>query len=120
MRLSRRNIEVNLEINDDFTVRLKATGDSEDVEEVVKMVMDKTDQARLRRRFLKWAHPLVFTVAVLSILGMAAHFLNLWEFNVRFLVSMGTWTLGTILWIYFSIIRDVFGIKEGIHRPPKL
>ena len=84
------------------------------------MVMDEADRARLRHRFLNWAHGVVFTVAGLSILGMAAHFLNLREFNVRFLATMGGWTLGTIIWIYFTIIRHVFGIKERIRRPPQL
>ena len=81
--------------------------------------MKEAERARLRRQFFSAAHWVVFGVAALSIAGMVAHFLNIWTFDTTFLVGMGSWTVGTIIYLYFVIIKDVFGLDTRIPKPPK-
>lgn len=114
---------LKIETGEDFRCRIHMTGSARNVKEVAKelipSIMREIEQARYRKRFFSAAHLIVFSVAGLSVLGMVAHFLNLRQFNTLFLVGMGAWTVGSIIYLYLVIIRDVFGVKANIREPPR-
>jgi hypothetical protein len=122
------DVEITIDIDEDFSTRIRIVGRPEDVIRVTENgvvakltegSMQSSERARMRRQFFGAAHVVVFTVAFLSIAGMVAHFLNIRHFDTTFLASMGAWTLGTIIYVYFVIVKDVFGLKTNIPRPPK-
>lgn len=110
-------VEIDLEIDEDFRVRIRTESPREAIE-VVNAMMKEAERRRMRRTFFAAAHVVVFGVAALSVAGMVAHVLNLRPMNVPFLAGMGAWTVGTVIYLYFVIIRDVFGLTVKVPPPP--
>lgn len=88
--------------------------------ELVTNMMDKAERARNRRRFVAAAHVVVFGVAALSIVGLSLDFANVRDFNTAGLFTMGGWVLGSIIYFYLAIIKDAFGLKVTVPKPPAL
>lgn len=116
--MAKGKVEVEIDLDEDFRARI-ITDSPQDAIEVASALMKEAERARFRGKFFSAAHWVVFAVAGLSIAGMVAHFLNIREFNMTFLVGMGSWTVGTIIYLYFVIIKDVFHLDTQIPKPPK-
>lgn len=82
--------------------------------------MKEVERARIRKRFVAAAHVVVFGVAALSIVGLVLDFANVRDFNTTALFTMGGWVLGSIIYFYLAIIKDVFGLKVTVPKPPTL
>jgi hypothetical protein len=116
-------VVVDIEIAEDFSARYSIRGSPEAVIKVAEAIVPKLDpkeqyREQYRRKFFAAAHIFVFGVAVLSVAGMVAHFLDLRKFNLMFLTGMGVWTVGSIIWLYLAIIKDVFGVRVPLRPPP--
>ena len=120
-------IEVEVEFSGDIRQRVRMEGPPEQVLkvapaafELVRDMMNEVERARIRKRFVAAAHVVVFGVAALSIVGLALDFANVRDFNTAGLFTMGGWVLGSIIYFYLAIIKDVFGLKVTIPKPPTL
>jgi hypothetical protein len=120
-------IEVEVEFSGDIRQRVRMEGPPEQVLkvapvafELVRDMMNEGERARIRKRFVAAAHVVVFGVAALSIVGLALDFANVRDFNTAGLFSMGVWVLGSIIYFYLAIIKDVFGLKVTVPKPPTL
>lgn len=80
--------------------------------------MKEAERARIRRRFMAAAHVVVFAMAALSILGLSLDFANIRDFNTAALLIMGGWILGSVVYFYLAIIKDAFGLKVQVPKPP--
>lgn len=120
-------IEVEVEFSGDIRQRVRVEGSPEHVLkvapaafELVRNMMDKGERARIRKRFVAAAHFVVFGVAALSVVGLALDFANVRDFNTVGLFTMGAWVLGSIIYFYLAIIKDAFGLKVTVPKPPTL
>jgi hypothetical protein len=120
-------IDVEVEFSGDLRQRVRMEGPPEQVLkiapaafELVIDMMKEVERARIRRRFVAAAHVVVFGVAALSIVGLALDFANVRNFNTGALFTMGAWVLGSIIYFYLAIIKDAFGLKVTVPRPPTL
>ena len=75
-------------------------------------------QEQFKRTFFYTAHIFVFALAALSVTGMVLDYLNYRKFNLFFLTGMGAWTVVSIAWLYFAIIKDIFNVKVPLPKPP--
>ena len=123
----RVEIEVEVEFSGDIRQRVRIVGTPEQVLKVapasMKLLRDtvkEAERARIRKRFVGAAHIVVFGVAALSIIGLALDFANIRDFNTTALFTMGGWVLGSIIYFYLAIIKDVFGLKITVPKPPTL
>ena len=88
--------------------------------ELLRDTVNQAERARIRKRFISAAHIVVFGVAALSIIGLALDFANVRDFNTTALFTMGGWVLSSIIYFYLAIIKDVFGLKITVPKPPTL
>jgi hypothetical protein len=119
--------KVEIEYSGDIRQRVVVDGSPEQVLKVgpavvqlVRDTMKEVERARIRRRFAIAAHVLVFGVAALSIVGLVLDFVNFRDFNTGPLFAMGGWVVGGIIYFYLAIIKDVFGLKVSVPKPPTL
>ena len=120
-------VEVEVESGDDYRQRVRITGTPEQVLKVVpaslklmRGTMKEGERARIRKRFVAAAHVVVFGVAALSVIGLALDFANFRDFNTGALFAMGGWVLSSIIYFYLAIIKDAFGLKITVPKPPTL
>ncbi len=120
-------VEVEIEFSGDLRPRVRLKGPPEKVLKVVpaavqlmRDAMKEVERTRIRKRFVAAAHVVVFGLAALSIIGLALDFANVRDFNTAALFTMGGWVLGSIVYFYLAIVRDAFGLKVAVPKPPSL
>jgi hypothetical protein len=129
--MSRRETETEIDIEEDYRgrllekrkIRIKST--SADVDKTLLQVdawMSKQDHDRDQREIRRVAFYTLTGVfvlgALLSLLGMALHFANFRTFDTTYLNMMGLWVVGTGVWLWFAIVKDVFHLKDVHISPP--
>ena len=120
--------EIHIDVDESGDFRISTVGvQPQDVQKLVSATFSEIqkmnreqERARIRRFFFNGAHVFVFVLAGLCVLGFVADFLNYRDFNTFALFLMGGWFVGTLCWLYFVIIKDSFGFKDEIPRPPSL
>lgn len=120
--------ELVIDIDEDYRIRVKLSGAPEEVAKLARAIdvpnfvgelMDDRERRAYRKRFFSMAHRTVSVITVLAVAGMVADFLNIWELNTRWVVGLGVWTVGSVSYLYFAIVKDIFRLKEQVPPPPR-